>query len=373
MPEFLPPEVASLQTRLAAFLRDEVAALEDGDPDGLVEAVRELSKRRGFWTLNQPGDEREPLSPLARVVVDETLAACGLESADAVLGPDPGLLRFATGPLEQSHLQPLLDGRKRAAFAFTEPSDATRPTEARRNGDNYRVEGRKSYVTRGGDADFYITLVNVRSEEPNKAGTALLVIDNDLPGIEIERAFQSLDGSHHLALSFNGVEVAQHCLLGGIGEGMPKALRNISDVRLSVAARSSGICLFVLEQLAERLRQPHRSGSPLADHEAIRLRYADLRIAAFAARSALYRTARLADGQDNVVNEIMAVKVLCTETVSRVIDEAIQLAGGQALIVGHPFERLYRQVRTLRLGEGASDLLRLQIARGVFEYASGRC
>ena len=118
--------------------------------------------------------------------------------------------------------------------------------------------------------------------------------------------------------------------------------------------------------------RPHRSGTPLADRDGVRMRYADMRIETYAARSMLYRTARLLDSGDAAINEIMAAKVFCTETAGRVVDQAVQLAGGQALVTGHPLERLYREVRSMRLAGGASDVLRLNIARGVFEFKAGR-
>ena len=102
------------------------------------------------------------------------------------------------------------------------------------------------------------------------------------------------------------------------------------------------------------------------------MRYADMRIETYVARSTLYRTARLADTGDNVVNETIATKVFCTETAGRVIDMAVQLVGGQALVRGHPLEALYRQVRSLRLVEGASDLLRINLAKGKLELKKGR-
>jgi acyl-CoA dehydrogenase len=97
-----------------------------------------------------------------------------------------------------------------------------------------------------------------------------------------------------------------------------------------------------------------------------------MRIDLYAARSALYRTARLAESGEDVVNEAAATKVLCTETIGRVVDTAVQLAGGQALIEGEALEQMYRRVRSLRFVGGASDILRLSIARGIFDFDSGR-
>jgi alkylation response protein AidB-like acyl-CoA dehydrogenase len=109
----------------------------------------------------------------------------------------------------------------------------------------------------------------------------------------------------------------------------------------------------------------------LGVREGVRLRYADLRIRAFAARSMVYRTARMAAAGENIVNEGIACKVFATEMLSDVVDGGIQLVGGKALTVGHPLEKLYRQARSLRLAEGASDVLRLNLARGRLDLDKG--
>ena len=276
------------------------------------------------------------------------------------------------GALAEHYLQPLLRGEKTSAFAFTEPPEAKHPTSARREGGDLVVHGSKAYVTGGAEADFYVAVVRVEEDGDQPAGTALVVIDRDAPGVHIHDTFFSLDGSHHVSLHFHDARVPLTHVVGEIGEGMPRALRDISATRLAVAAQACGIQMRVLELLAEHLAQPHRSGSPLGEKESIRLRYADLRIDAYASRSLLYRTARLAATGENVVNEVIATKVFCTEAVGRCVDQGIQLVGGRGLVEGHPLERLYRQVRALRLAEGASDLLRLHLSRGKLELGKGR-
>ncbi len=160
--------------------------------------------------------------------------------------------------------------------------------------------------------------------------------------------------------------------MSGSGEGMPRALGNIGNVRLSLAAQACGMAMWAVEFVTRHLLAPHRSGTPLGEREGVRLRYAEMRIDTFAARSVLYRTARLAESGEDVRNEGMATKVLASEAAGRTIDAAVQLVGGQALVHGHPLERLYRQVRALRLAEGANDLLRLNLARGGLEFNAGR-
>jgi len=160
-------------------------------------------------------------------------------------------------------------------------------------------------------------------------------------------------------------------VIGKLGEGMPRALGNIGNVRLMVSAEATGLCLWALEFVEQHLKAPHRSGTPLGDKEGVRLRYADMRIQTYAARSVLYRAARRVDSGENSVNETIAAKVFCTEAAGLVVDWSVQLVGGQALVQGHPLEALYRRVRAFRFVEGASDLLRLNLAKGNLELGKG--
>ena len=164
-------------------------------------------------------------------------------------------------------------------------------------------------------------------------------------------------------------------IVGAPSDGLqPDALRTCPAGSLGQTLYQMivGLMRWVLDFVTAHLEAPHRSGAPLGAREGVRLRYADLRIRAYAARSMVYRTARLADAGENVVNEGIACKVFATEGVGEIVDTAIQLVGGKALTLGHPLERLYRRVRALRLAEGASDILRLNLARGRLDLKKGR-
>ena len=381
MPENLTPDLVDLRERTQQFLDGELLAMEhplhltidDPVPPEVIEWTRLKSAEAGLHGMTQPRDlGGSEAGALALTVVRETLAASNRRLAAYVLGPGPGVLAAAEGELRRDYLEPLLAGRRQGAFAFTEPQEAPQPTAARQQGEELIVHGSKAYVTGGADADFYLTLVRVQEDGDRPGGTAMLVIDRSLAGVEIEEAFTSLDGSHHVSLHFHDARVPRSHIIGEIGEGMPRALRNIGQVRLALAARASGICMWVLNYLEEHLQLPHRSGKPLGERESIRLRYADLRIEAMAARSLLYRAARIEDSDANSVNEVIAAKIFCTETVGDVVDAAIQMVGGRGLVHGHPLEVLYRRVRALRLTEGASDLLRLNLAKGRLELGKGR-
>ncbi|MCA9829570.1 MAG: acyl-CoA dehydrogenase [Dehalococcoidia bacterium] len=375
MPETVPPDLLDLRSRIQSFLAALPDVGNDDVPADLAEEVRARSREAALFTLLQPrslgGDEA---GPLARVVAWEALAAANSPYAHFVFGPRPGIVARAEGPLRDRLLPAVLAGEKRGSFAFTEPSgpDAPpRPTWARRDGDDLLVTGRKSYVSGGATADFYGVLVNVDPEGDRPAGPAMLVIEAGTPGVTMDRRFSSLDGGHHVSLVFEEARVPAANVIGRVGDGMRGALGNITDERLELSATSCGIAMWTTEFVTAHVTATHPSGNRLGDREGVRLRYSDLRIETYAARAMLYRTARMVESGADAMNEIMATKVFTCEAVNRIVDTAVQLVGGNALISGHPLEKLYRRVRSLRLAGGATDVLRLNIARGRIEFESG--
>jgi len=368
LPESLSAELQTLASTCHRFA-EEVLLTKDHLPAPEARAeVRAASKAAGLFSMTQPKNfGGSAAGQLALCVARETLAAHNPVYLDAVFGPSPGVLASAADPLQESHLGPLLAGEKRGGFGFTEPDDAPHPTAGTIHGDQLTINGQKSYVTGGADADFINTLVHI-----NDRGPSMVVIDTALPGVILDKKFSSLDGSHHAAFRFDNVQVPTSHIIGEPGQGLPKAMRQIGDTRLLFAAQACGYMLWIIDLLTAHLKHKDKSGAPRGDKDVVRLRYADLRIRAFAARSMLYRTARLADTGENIVNEAMACKVFATETIGDMVDTAIQLVGGNALIEGHPLEKLYRQVRAWRLAEGASDVLRLNIGRGILELGKGR-
>lgn len=369
MPDFLPDALCSLRDRVATLAREQLAPLRDDDrltPAARAAQVRQAAKAAGLFGLTQDPDTSE----LSLLVARETLAQHGVGHLPGLFGPEAGLLAGLPEPLRSSHLLPLLAGDKRSGFAFTEPADAARPTWADVEGDQLLISGRKSYVTGGADADFLTVLVDIAGQGP-----AMVIVDTALPGVTLDRRFMSLDGSHHAAFSFERVRVPRHHAIGAPGDGRSRALGKISAMRRAIAADAVGTIAWIIDLVAVDLQRERRGGARAAS-ERIRLRYGDMRIQAYAARATVYRTARLADaahaaGQD-VVNESIAAKVFATEVANQLVDTAVQLVGGEALVVGHPLEHTLRRLRALRLSEGESDTLRVNVARGHLDLGKGR-
>ncbi len=377
MPEMLPEPLVALREKTEAFIRDVLVPMEEelssgADWQDLRARVVAASTEAGLFTMTHPkAYSGVEVGVLALTVLRETLAAANLRVAAHVFAPGPGVLAAATGPLKENYLDPLMRGEKQGSFGFTEPDDAPRPTWATQDGDEIVITGRKSFVTGGADADFVSALVSVEPDAGGRGGSAMVVIDLDAPGVTIERKFRTLEGGEHAAIRFEEVRVPQWHVVGNLGEGMPRALGNISAVRLVLSAVACGCMQWAIAHVTEHVQAPHRSGIPLGNREGVRLRYADMRIEAYAARSMLYRSARLVESGANAVNEVTSTKVYCTEAAGRIVDAAVQLVGGNALTEGHPLERMYRQVRSMRFAEGASDILRLNIAKGKLDLNKG--
>jgi acyl-CoA dehydrogenase len=374
MPESLTDAQHGLAADAERFTRETLPALRarHGDDDAALRAaVVEASREAGFFAMSQPrAHGGREASTLELTLVRETLAASGDPARRWVLGPGPGVLGGAEGVLAEDYLAPLLRGKKRSGFAFTEPAEGP-PTTARPDGDDWIVDGVKNYVTGGAGADFFAVVARL-ADAGETRGSILLIVDADAPGLVVSAPFESMDGSAHVALTLDGVRVPGDRVVGRPGEGLPRALRQIGDVRVLVAAEACGLMRCALDHLEAHLRAPHGAGGTLGDREGVRLRFAEARIDAFAARSMLYRTARLVDSGENAINEGIATKVFATEAAGRVVDGALQLEGGRALVRGELLERLYREVRALRFAEGATDVLKLNLARGRLELDKGR-
>ena len=368
MPDFLNPAQVELRDqaeRLAQQLMSQLAP-QLADSTDYVEVVAE-SKAAGIWHLTQP-----PANPTALdlVIVRDALGRYNVAHLPGIFAPAATLLQGVQEPLRSTVLPKFLAGELRASFGFTEPIDAARPTWAVLEGDELVVNGQKSYVSGGGDADFISTLVEVDDHGP-----AMVFIETTRPGVQLVRRFGTLDGSHHAAFTFTDVRVPVSHLLSQPGKGMGRALDQISGVRMALAAQSIGLCDFVIGEVEQHLvgrAESQSTKSQSAGSEQQRTKLGEMRANAYAARATVYRTARIVDAGENSVNEVIAAKVIATETVGRLVDSAVQIVGGQALADQHPLNAILRRVRSFRLAEGPTDTLYSNIARGSLDLGHKR-
>lgn len=371
--EALPPDLEALRARLTTFLRETLLPAERAhgvdDPahvtGELARWARAESERAGLFRLEQPADlGGGGLGPLGQVALREAIAASGAVLGRFVLGDGGGLLVHGTPAQRERWLLPVLRGELTAAFAFTDAREGPR-TSAVRRADHFVVSGLKSFVTGGPHADLLVTIARVTENAGGPTGTALFVIPRAAPGVTLRRQLRTLDGSVHGEFELREVAVPAADVLGEIGTGLPRARASITTVRLRVAAAACGTARWALDYTLAHVARPHRSGTPLAEHEQVQAMIGDSAADLYAARSALYATARAAEAGREVEIEAAMAKALATEAVTRIVDRAIQLTGGAAVVEDHPLARLYRGIRAWRIAEGTTEILRLIVARGL--------
>jgi acyl-CoA dehydrogenase len=327
----------------------------------------------GGWLRHTAIDANDPVSRLdvrSLCVIRETLARHhGLaDFAFAMQGLGSGAISLYGSPaLQRDFLPDVRDGNRIAAFAISEPeagSDvAAISTTARLDGDHYIIDGEKTWISNGGIADFY-TLFARTGETPGARGISAFVVDANTPGLEVVERIEVI-APHPLArLRFTGVRVPRARLLGEAGKGFAIAMGTLDVFRSTVGAAALGFARRALDETLAHTRSRRLFGAPLADMQLTQAAIADMALAIDAAALLVYRSAWTRDCvAERVTREAAMAKLYATESAQKVIDQAVQLFGGLGVKSGMKVEELYREIRALRIYEGASDVQKLIIAR----------
>jgi acyl-CoA dehydrogenase len=310
-------------------------------------------------------------------LIRETLARYdGLaDFAFAMQGLGSGAISLAGSPSVQAKYLPAVGaGKAIAAFALSEPdagSDvAAMQCRARRDGDTYILEGTKTWISNGGIADFYCVFARTQDTEPRSAGISAFVIDAQTAGLEIAQRID-LIAPHPLAtLTFKNCKVPAAQRLGADGEGFKLAMRTLDVFRISVAGAALGFAQRALDEALAHARQRHLFGKTLADFQLTQAALAEMATEVDSARLLTYRAAWMRDHGKPVTQEAAMAKMAATESAQRVIDRAVQMFGGRGVTRGEIVERLYRDIRALRIYEGATEVQKLIIARELLKDAA---
>jgi len=258
-------------------------------------------------------------------------------------------------------------GRAVAAFALTEPaagSDvAAIATEARAEGDGFVLSGEKTWISNGGIADVYTVFART-GEGPGAKGLSAFLVPADTPGLEIAERLE-VTAPHPLArLRFDGVRLPRSALIGEAGRGFRIAMAVLDVFRATVGAAALGFARRALDETLGRVRERHLFGAPMGELQMVQSHVADMAMAVDAAALLVYRAAWAKDtGADRITREAAMAKLHATEAAQDVIDRAVQLHGGEGVQTGRICEQLYREIRALRIYEGASEVQKVIIAR----------
>jgi len=370
------------QRRLAADLdawaAANVAHLEHGS--GVDALCRELVAKLGRdgWLRHcvpaAYGGASEGIDSRSLCVARETLARHqGLaDFAFAMQGLGSGAISIAgSDEIKRRYLPRVARGEAIAAFALSE-SDAgsdvgAMTTSARREGEHYVLDGEKTWISNGGIADFYCVFAR-SGEAPGARGISAFVVDADTPGLSVAARIE-LIAPHPLAsLRFSGCRVSATQRLGEAGQGFKVAMQTLDIFRASVAAAALGFARRALDEALDRAKRRKMFGQTLADFQLTQAAIADMATAIDSAALLTYRAAWLRDVQGaRTTREAAMAKMVATESAQQVIDRAVQMFGGLGVVSGHPVEKLYREIRALRIYEGATEVQKLIIARETFK------
>ena len=372
---FFGPEHAALQAEVARFAAETVDGLVDhGDVDGSCRHLVAALGRAGLTrhAVTAPfGGSRTKLDVRALCLIRETLAyRSGLaDFAFAMQGLGSGpITLFGTDEQKARWLPSVADGTAIAAFALSEPeagSDvaALNCTAEPDGPDHVRIDGEKTWISNGGIADRYVVFCRT-GEGPGVKGLSAFVVEAGAQGFTVAERLETI-APHPLArLCFDVCRVPLAQRIGGPGEGFKIAMATLDVFRSTVGAAALGLARRALDETLDRVTTRRLFGGPMADMPAVQGHLADMALDVDSAALMIYRAAWAKDGgAARISREASMAKLLGTEAASRVIDAAVQLHGGDGVRTGCKVEELYREVRALRIYEGASDVQKLIIAR----------
>jgi acyl-CoA dehydrogenase len=363
-------ELAAALARWAdEHIADEHPADVDAHCRALVRSLGDAGWLRHAVGGRAWGGAQDTIDTRTVCLVRETLARrSGLaDFAFAMQGLGSGAITlYGSDELKARYLAPVANGDKIAAFALSEPqagSDvAAMALSAIADGDHYVLDGEKTWISNGGIADFYVVFAR-SGEAPGARGISAFIVDADTPGLTIAERIEVI-APHPLArLRFDGCRVPASQRLGAGGEGFKVAMRTLDIFRCSVAAAALGFARHALDAALDHATARRMFGQTLADFQLTQARLAQMATDIDAAALLTYRAAWLRDRGETVTAEAAMAKMTATESAQRVIDAAVQLHGGLGVKSGHPVESLYREIRALRIYEGATEVQQLIIGR----------
>lgn len=384
---FFEPAHRVLHDRVEAWATAHLAATDvhaDDSTVGVANAVKRLATAMGDagWLATAVGGHDDTVHGvldvrslcLCREVLARHAGLADFAFAMQGLGSAPiGL--FGTPAQKDRWLPEVARGRAISAFALSEReagSDvAAITTRAVQDGDAWRMDGAKTWISNAGIADLYV--VFARTENlPGAKGLSAFVVESGMPGFEVSERID-LAAPHPIgSLVFDGVRVPNENMLGASGDGFRIAMATLDVFRSTVGAAALGFARRALDESLRHTTSRKLFGQPLADLQMTRARLADMAVAIDAAALLVYRAAWVKDTTGaRVSREASMAKLFATEEAQRVIDGAVQVFGGLGVTRGHIAETLYREIRALRIYEGASEVQKMIIASRILDgYAA---
>jgi acyl-CoA dehydrogenase len=363
----------SLAAELERWCEAELGREEAADVD---QACRALVRRLGeagwlrYCVPGAFGGMDEKLDVRSLCIIRETLARHGAlaDFAFAMQGLGSGAIAlFGSETQKRAYLPAVARGDRIAAFALTEPDSgsdvASIGTAAREQDGGWRLDGAKTFISNGGIADFYVLFART-GEAPGAKGISAFVVDRGTPGLDDSERIDVI-APHPLAtLRFTNMHLPASALLGERGRGFAQAMATLDLFRTTVGAAALGLARRALDEATKRALTRRLGGGTLADNAITQSKLAEMVLDVETSALLVYRAAWLRDvkGRRNT-REAALAKLHATESAQSVIDKAVQIFGGLGVTKGVPVEALYREIRALRIYEGASEVQKIVIAR----------
>lgn len=378
---FFEPRHADLAQRLDDWAAQHLPDAHGPDVDAacraLVRALGQAGWLRYAVAGTAFGGAGDAIDTRAICLIRETLAqrSALADFAFAMQGLGSGSISLAGTPGQKARwLTPVSRGESIAAFALSEPeagSDvAALRCRAHLDGDHAILDGEKTWISNGGIADVYTVFART-GEGPGARGLSAFIVPADTPGLSIAERLEVV-APHPLArLAFSGCRVPHSAMIGRPGDGFRIAMSVLDVFRSTVAAAALGFARRALDESLSRAAERELFGAPLFELQMVQGHIADMALDIDAAALLVYRAAWLKDsGAPRVSREAAMAKLFSTDRAQEVIDKAVQLHGGDGVRRGHIVESLYREIRALRIYEGASDVQKVIIARQTLAMAT---
>lgn len=379
----LPEELILFRDNIRRFVERELVPLErhvtiDGKlPPEHERAAAAKARQAGFWLMDVPADlggAELNLSALA-IFWEEIARTTAVSARDhGIFGPNIGpILLSLKGRLREDYLFPVLRGERSVCFAQTEPDAGSDPasmsTRAVRTENGWRISGHKRYITKAATADFAQVMAVTDPERAARGGISCFIVDMNTPGVTIGPAEKTMMGDTPYEIFFDNVEVPAENLVGEEGMGFALAQNYINHGRIRHGAHSCGAMARCLEMTAAYVKQRKTFGASLSDRQGVQWMLADGYTALHAARLMVRDAAAKVDrGLEARVETFMA-KITGVESGYKVIDDCLQLHGGMGLTRETPLERYWRDLRSFRITEGPTEVLKTTMARSIMKHA----
>jgi acyl-CoA dehydrogenase len=375
----LPDELQMLKDTVRKFVDKELIPIEmhtienmELKPD-IREKFEKKAKEMGLWMFDVPEEYGGGgLGSLAQVLVWEELArTVALPSrGQGIFGPEVRPILYALNPEQKKRfMDPVLAGTKKLCFMQTEPDAGSDPasmkTRAVRQGDHYVVNGTKRFITGAGDADIGQLMAVTDPAKGAHGGISCFMVDMKTPGLTLVTRYKTMMGEEPWHITFDDMKVPAENLVGKEGEGFKLAQKWLGIGRLKHGARALGVAERCIEMGASYSKQRITFGKPLSERQGITFKLADSYVELHAARLMVYQAAWKNDQKQDIRNEAYMAKLFADEMSFRVVDRVLQIHGGIGLTLDLPLAKWFVDQRSRMITEGASEVMRMVIAREV--------